>query len=296
MANTLLCCLLQSFMTVFSQRLLNVFNYPVSKIIVVRRFWSAVPFSRLREVCIRIYNKSACHQDTATIPLGAKPISDPEQNRKVATVIFLIGGPGSGKSTIATRLAADLGLIHLDPDEIISRLGIAGPEDEWLAVKNTMDENGIVPDYIVSLLLKIEISKHLNAHQNMFLIEAFPRSYAQFMEFTSICGYGLTISLDVSSATLMRRFMLETKSFSEKVAQMEDFLKREDAFAGAELALYPHADFTNGLVKVCAELKVEEFYPHLKDLVARRLASPKTALWVKELGMEMVSSVGHFES
>ncbi|KNG88700.1 adenylate kinase 3 [Aspergillus nomiae NRRL 13137] len=295
MANTLLCCLLQSFMTVFSQLLLNVFKYPVSKIIVVRRFWSAVPFSGLREVCIRIYNKSACHQDTATIPLGAKPISDPEQNRKVATVVFLIGGPGSGKSTIATRLAADLGLIHLDPDEIISRLGIAGP-DEWLAVKSTMDENGTVPDYIVSLLLKIEISKHLNAHQSVFLIEAFPRSYAQFMEFTSICGYGLTISLDVSSATLMRRFMLETKSFSEKVAQMEDFLKREDTFAGAELALYPHADFTNGLVKVCAELKVEEFYPHLKDLVARRLASPKTALWVNELGMEMVSSVDHFES
>lgn len=70
---------------------------------------------------------------------------------------------------------------------------------------------------------------------------------------------------------------------------MEDFLKREDAFAGAELALYPHANFTDGLVKVreadsagrldmdpdlrqvCAELKVEEFYPHLKDLVAVRL-------------------------
>ncbi|OGM40538.1 adenylate kinase 3 [Aspergillus bombycis] len=296
MANTPLGCLLQSFIAVFSQLLLNVFNYPVSKIIAVRRFWSTVHFSGLREACIRIYSKPACHQETATIPLGTTPISDPEHNRKVATVVFLIGGPGSGKSTIATRLAADLGFIHLDPDGIISRLGITGPEDEWLAVKNSMDENGAVPDCIVSLLLKIEIFKHLNAHESVFVIEAFPRSYAQFMEFTSICGYGLTISLDVSSATLMRRFMLETKSFSEKVAQMEDFLKREDAFARAELALYPHASFSDGLVKVCAELKVEEFYPHLKDLVTRKLASPETALLVKELGMEMVSSVDYFES
>lgn len=96
------------------------------------------------------------------------------------------GGPGSGKSTIATRLAADLGLIHLNPDEIVSRLEIIGSGDEWLAVKSTVDENGAVPDDLLSLLLKIEISKHLNAHQRVFLIEAFPRSYAQFMDLTSV--------------------------------------------------------------------------------------------------------------
>ncbi|KAE8345992.1 hypothetical protein BDV24DRAFT_158796 [Aspergillus arachidicola] len=296
MTNTLLCCLLQSFMAMFPQLLLNLFKYPVNTKSVARRFWSTLPFSGLREACSRTYDKSACHQDRATIPLGGKPVSGPGNNSKVATVIFIIGGPGSGKSTIATRLAADLGLIHLNPDEIVSRLEIIGSGDEWLAVKSTMDENGVVPDDLLSLLLKTKISKHLNAHRRVFLIEAFPRSYAQFMDLTSICGYGLTISLDVSSATLMRRFMFETKSFSERVAQMEDFLKREDAFASAELALYPHANFMDGLVKVCAELKVEEFYPHLKDLVARKLASPTTALWVKELGMEMVSSVDHFES
>ncbi|KAE8161835.1 P-loop containing nucleoside triphosphate hydrolase protein [Aspergillus tamarii] len=283
-------------MAVLSQLLLNVSNYSVSKKSVVRRLWSALPCSGLWEACSWAYDKLACPRDRVTIPLGKKPLSGPEDNSKVATAVFLIGGPGSGKSTIATRLAADLGLVHLNPEEIVSRLEITGPEDEWLVVKHTMDENGTVPDDILSLLLKIEISKHLSAHQRVFLIEAFPRSYAQFMEFTSICGYGLTISLDVSSATLMRRILLETQSFSERVAQMEDFLKREDAFAGAELALYPHANFTDGLVKVCAELKVEEFYPHLKDLVARKLASPETTLWVKELGMEMVSPVDHFGS
>ncbi|KAE8380844.1 P-loop containing nucleoside triphosphate hydrolase protein [Aspergillus bertholletiae] len=277
-------------MAMLSQLLLGKSSDPVSKKCVARRLWSTLPISGLSEAYSWADNKSAWRQGPTMVPLGKMAMAGPGDNPEVATVIFLIGGPGSGKSTVATKLAADLGLIHLNPDEIVHRLEITGPEGEWLAVESTMDEHGTVPDNILSFLLKIEISKHLNAHRRVFLIDDFPRSYAQFMDFTSICGYGLTISLDVSTATLMRRLMPETRSFSERVAQMEDFLKREDAFASAELALYPHANFRDSLVKVCAELQVEEFYPHLKDLVARKLASPKTTPEIKELGMEMVFS------
>ncbi|KAB8234693.1 adenylate kinase family protein [Aspergillus alliaceus] len=263
---------------------------------IVQRVCLTLPFSGLWQDYSRAHVKSACRQGVAAaVTRELKTMPEPEVHLSMATVIFLIGGPGAGKSTIATKLAADLGLIHLDPDKIVRRLEITGPEEIWLAVKGTMDENGTIPDDVLSLLLKFEVSKHLEAPKCVFLIEAFPRSYAQFVEFISICGYGLTISLDVSSATLMRRFITETESFSERVARMEDFLKREDAFAVAELALHLHPSFTEGLIKVCAELKVEEYYPHLKGLVERKLASPKMVLWTKELGMEMVSPAENIE-
>jgi adenylate kinase family enzyme len=98
----------------------------------------------------------------------------------------LSGGPGSGKSTIGANLSADLGFIQINPNEIVKRLRVQGPEEAWLAVESAMDDNGVVPDDMLSVLLKMEVSMHLEASEGVFLIEDFPRSYKQFEEFSSV--------------------------------------------------------------------------------------------------------------
>jgi predicted kinase len=56
-------------------------------------------------------------------PSTSFDIANPEQRLSSPRVILLCGLPGSGKTTEARRLAAELGAVRLSPDEWLAALG-----------------------------------------------------------------------------------------------------------------------------------------------------------------------------
>ncbi len=90
--------------------------------------------------------------------------------------IVLVGAPGSGKGTQATRLQNTLGYVHISTGDLL-RAAVAAGTSLGQQAKAYMDAGGLVPDALVIDLVKQALAAP-RAHKG-FLLDGFPRTLAQ---------------------------------------------------------------------------------------------------------------------
>jgi adenylate kinase len=88
--------------------------------------------------------------------------------------LILIGAPGSGKGTQASKLVADRGFKHISTGDLL-RSEIAKQTVLGLEVKKVMDEGKLVSDDLVIRLLQANI----NLTQSQYIFDGYPRNLAQ---------------------------------------------------------------------------------------------------------------------
>lgn len=88
-------------------------------------------------------------------------------------VLFVLGGPGSGKGTQCALLERRYDWKHLSAGSLLrEEVERGGPHAS--AIRDAMDQGAIVPARITTGLLWSEMKR--NASQSMFLIDGFPRN------------------------------------------------------------------------------------------------------------------------
>lgn len=93
-------------------------------------------------------------------------------------VVFVLGGPGSGKGTNCSKLVEDYGYIHLSAGDLL-RAERASGSDLGDMIEGLIREGKIVPSEITVRLLKQAMEKAMMAQPEMglkFLIDGFPRN------------------------------------------------------------------------------------------------------------------------
>ncbi|TVU13029.1 hypothetical protein EJB05_46701 [Eragrostis curvula] len=91
---------------------------------------------------------------------------------KKITVVFVLGGPGSGKGTQCAKIVDQFGFTHLSAGDLLREESKSNTE-QGMMIKNIMHEGKLVPsDIIVKLLLKAM----LQSGSDKFLIDGFPRN------------------------------------------------------------------------------------------------------------------------
>ena len=101
---------------------------------------------------------------------------DPRQPCPAPNVVFVIGGPGSGKGTMCELAEHQLGWAHLSTGDLLRKeLDNAGPTAERIEKFITAGE--LVPNEIMINLLK-DAMEHLTrtTGKRNFLLDGFPRS------------------------------------------------------------------------------------------------------------------------
>ena len=87
-------------------------------------------------------------------------------------VVFVLGGPGSGKGTQSARLVSEYGFVHLSAGDLL-REEVASGSKNGDMIANMIKNGEIVPSVVTVNLLKGAIEK---SGKDKFLVDGFPRN------------------------------------------------------------------------------------------------------------------------
>mmetsp|Transcript_36510 Transcript_36510/g.77670 ORF Transcript_36510/g.77670 Transcript_36510/m.77670 type:complete len:328 (-) Transcript_36510:40-1023(-) len=125
-------------------------------------------------------------------------------------VVFLIGGPGSGKGTQCERIASDLGYHHLSAGELLrAERKVEGSKYKEIIDKAIVDGKTVPSEVIAGLLEKA--MRNSGWEKSRFVIDGYPRSQEQLKGWedtlSSKVNLMFCLSLTVSREEMKRRLL-----------------------------------------------------------------------------------------
>lgn len=121
--------------------------------------------------------------------------------------LVLLGAPGSGKGTQATRLKDFLDVPHVSTGELL-RAAVAAGTPLGLQAKGVMEAGGLVSDDVVLGMLEERLLK--SDTRNGFILDGYPRNLAQANALTILLAklnqpVDIAVQLDVDTEILVAR-------------------------------------------------------------------------------------------
>ena len=116
--------------------------------------------------------------------------------------IILLGAPGAGKGTQASKIVDTFKLPHISTGEIF-RENIKNETPIGVQAKVYIDQGFLVPDDVTCEIVKERISRE--DCENGFLLDGFPRTIPQAEALDTMTKVDIVINLDVDQALLLER-------------------------------------------------------------------------------------------
>lgn len=139
-------------------------------------------------------------------------------------VIWVLGGPGSGKGTQCEQIVAKYGFTHLSSGDLL-RDEVKSGSDRGQQLTAIMEKGELVPLFVVLDLLAEAMISKLSGSKG-FLIDGYPREVAQGEEFEKeILPCTRILYFDVSDETMTQRLINRGKS-SGRVDDNEETIKK----------------------------------------------------------------------
>jgi UMP-CMP kinase len=163
----------------------------------------------LAELCARPGFRCA-DVEAAQCPDDQTPPTDGRDS-----VLFVLGGPGSGKGTNSQRIAEERGWGHISAGDCLrAEQERAGSEHGGL-IRRCIEEGTIVPVEVTCALLQRAMSED-QRRQRRFLIDGFPRSLENLLGWRSAVGSDVDVAgvlfFDCPEAELEQRLLLRGRS------------------------------------------------------------------------------------
>ena len=116
--------------------------------------------------------------------------------------IVLLGAPGSGKGTQASRICGRYDIPHISTGDIF-RENIKNQTPIGLEAKGYIDKGQLVPDEVTVKIVADRLSK--DDCKNGYLLDGFPRTIAQAEKLDEIAKITAVVDIDVDTAKLTKR-------------------------------------------------------------------------------------------
>ncbi len=116
--------------------------------------------------------------------------------------IILLGAPGAGKGTQATKILDKYGMPHISTGDIF-RENIKNATPIGLEAKSYIDKGHLVPDDVTCRIVEDRLQK--DDCKNGYMLDGFPRTIAQAEALDKITTVDLVINIEVDFALVMDR-------------------------------------------------------------------------------------------
>nr|XP_026490513.1 adenylate kinase isoenzyme 1 isoform X1 [Vanessa tameamea] len=121
-------------------------------------------------------------------------------------IVWILGGPGSGKGTQCEKIIAKYGFTHLSTGDLL-RAEVKSGSERAKCLSAIMERGELVPNDLVLDLLKEAMLAKTNEAKG-FLIDGYPREKSQGIAFEkTIAPVTVIIYFEASSETLTKRLL-----------------------------------------------------------------------------------------
>lgn len=182
-------------------------------------------------------------------------------------IVFVLGGPGSGKGTNCTRLVEEFGVVHLSAGDLLrAHMKSGTPEGEMIA--DLIKQGKIVPSSVTVSLLQKAMEE---SGKDTFLIDGFPRNVENrdsFVQQTG-CDCEFVLFFDCPETVLEKRLLGRNEGRADD--NIETIKKRFRTFIESSM---PVVELYEKLGKVCrvnSDQEREQVYEQAKLYFSERL-------------------------
>lgn len=116
--------------------------------------------------------------------------------------IILLGAPGAGKGTQASKIEQKYKLLHISTGDIF-RANIKGGTPIGKIAKSYIDAGKLVPDEVTCDIVKDRLT--WDDAKNGYMLDGFPRNLFQAQELDKFAKIDLCLNIDVDEELLMDR-------------------------------------------------------------------------------------------
>ncbi|KAI3632380.1 hypothetical protein MIR68_009486 [Amoeboaphelidium protococcarum] len=178
------------------------------------------------------------------------------------TVVFVLGGPGSGKGTQCANIVRDYGFIHLSAGDLL-RAERARPGSKYGELIETYIREGQIVPMEITISLLEQAMKESGGQK--FLIDGFPRKMDQALKFEEqICPSSLVLYFDCSEGTMLKRLLKRGETSGRSDDNIESIKKRFKTFVETSLPVVQHYDQLHKVHKVNCEDTIDRVYEKVR--------------------------------
>lgn len=117
--------------------------------------------------------------------------------------IILLGAPGAGKGTQATRIADKYGMPHISTGDIF-RENIKNKTEIGLLAKSYTDKGQLVPDEVTCKIVEERLSRE-DCKSKGYLLDGFPRTIRQAEALDGFAKIDAVVNINIDFSLLMNR-------------------------------------------------------------------------------------------
>ncbi|XP_055317907.1 adenylate kinase isoenzyme 1 isoform X2 [Sitodiplosis mosellana] len=186
-------------------------------------------------------------------------------------VVWILGGPGSGKGTQCAKIVEKFGFSHFSTGDLL-RAEVSAGSDKGKELAAIMKRGDLVPNEEVLDLLQKAMKEVLGKSKG-FLIDGYPREKSQGVAFEkTIAPVDLIISLECTPETMVSRILKRAAESVEKRAddneatiknRIETFIKNTDEI----LIQYP-----TQTKRVNGERDVDQIFDEVSQVISEVVA------------------------
>lgn len=209
-------------------------------------------------------------------PLQSSTNTSPRFSPEEVTVIFVLGGPGSGKGTQSANLVRDYGFTHISAGDLLRAEQVREGSQYGELIRNYIREGRIVPMEVTVALLSNAMADTLSkgtskTHPARFLIDGFPRKLDQAVFFEeTVCPSRLTLFLNCPEEVMLSRLLKRGETSGREDDNIESIRKRFRVFEEQSMPAVEHFAKQEKVVSVEATGTQEEVYERIKAGLATK--------------------------
>lgn len=215
-------------------------------------------------IAASFYNKN--DPVTAVEPKKGPAFSDSD-----VSVIFVLGGPGSGKGTQCAKLVKEKGFVHLSAGDLLRAEQNREGSKYGELIAQYIKEGTIVPQEVTVALLEQAIRENYNKGQKRFLVDGFPRKMDQAITFEEqIAKSAFTLFFECPEGVMLDRLLERGKTSGRADDNIESIKKRFRTFVDTSMPVVEYFRKQDRVVQLRCDEPVDTVYGHVKDALAAK--------------------------